>query len=822
MKRKVSSIFHSISKPVKVLLFLILVVTLIYLIYIFKESGIKGILNTPKTLYTMIITAILTLLGCYEAVVLLINRNYIEINPKSPINLVFVDRTNELTRIINWLNEKRNINIYGQSGIGKTYLAKQLVSILNNSDKLEDNYKNLTPNNDILAFYISASFERDLEELVIEEVNKSAKEDIHTVSDVLSLFMKIGTQNIIFVIDSLRSDAEQRRKIELLLKELEMNKTRFVIISEEPLHPTQVTATNFFIGDRYFTAIEIKEIMKKLSCAETDIDADAILNVSSGLPVIIDLVIQNIQSERDLADKNCYLFSLLESLLYEEESQYYLFRELIVRCIFNYSSDIHDLTFNKSDLNRLREKHLINDSFNNNKVTIHKVIEHGFHYVFDCRDKETYRKIHKKEFEKYKNTDSNRALSHLLCSDVETINKESEFVINTYERLLKFDSYDRLLNNFQLFDSLSNKSAINQQLATYFTYGNLFSLMGIGQYSAADDFFNELTVDYGTLHVNQAITDMDYRFLLKRADLSHLVNQFDTALEDLELLVNNIKNSTLSEEIKEEYHLEYKLLIAHIEGHKGENIQAVTRNYFKLLNTVEKNYAKNPLQFATIYVKSIYGLICSHMVLHSDSKQFSYTKYFNLINSVLNQNTNELEHLYHRVNRHYSMYLRQKKEFPQSETVLKESIEYFKEHSHRIIYDFYFSLADLFREQEKFDDAIDYYARAENYAEDISDINLYIYCRLGTILSLAQNEENKNQTIEYVEELKKLLKKSVDTKMYIHQLHIKLVLYALVNQQEAQLNVLEQLAFRGLNFEKKLIEKEWSIKNLNSLHLIVR
>lgn len=810
MKRKIHSKFNSLSKHVKITITILFILFFVYTVFIFVKDGWQGTLNDlPKK----IITGTISLIGIYEAGFLLFSRNFNVIKPSATPTVVFVDRSSELKHLIDLILKKHNINIIGQSGIGKTHLAKQLTAILNLEETLEDRYKDLTPTTDVLAFYIHNENNLSLEEIVIREVNNSTNKEILTINNVLKLFDEIGTKHIILTFDGIKKDAEQRAEIELLLKKLQMDKIQFIIISEEVLNAPQVIATSFDIGENRFTTVEIGEMVEKIYADKIDTDIEAIFHNSSGLPVLIDLFVRNSHPEG-----NYHFSSILESL-WKSESQYNLFREIIVRCIYDNSAEIEDISFAKIDIDALNDKYFISYKFENNQVKIHKLVEQGFHYVFDKRDKDIYQKLHAKTFTKYRYTDAKRALTHLLCANAEKINEESEFIIATYESLFVSDSYDILLNCFQSFNNRCNKSGIDKKITTYITYGNLYSLMGIGSYKDADNFFGKLTVDYAPLQVNQAANEMDYRFLFKKADLSHLVNHFETALEDLELLIISLKSSNIPQKSKDRYDLEYQLLRAHIYGHIGENLYNVVKIYSNLLAQVSKFYKQEPSDYSTIYIKSLYGLICSHMALHSDTNEFSYEAYFEMIKEAISKDPSELEHLHYRVNRHYSMFLRQKKDFIKSEKVLKDSIYYFEQHNHRIIYDFYFSLADLYREQEKFDDAIENYKMAEQYAENISDTNLYIYCRLGTILAMVQNKKNKEQ---YSAELINLLRQAKEAKMYIHVLHIQLILYALTNQQETNGLLVNELSSRGLNFEKYLIEKDWSIRNLNNLHLIVR
>lgn len=811
MKRKLLLIFNSVSKHIRIIFILLSTLFLVYAIYIFLKDGWQGIVNN---LFDKISVVILSFFGIYGGINSFFKHNYNAIKPSVVPTIAFVDRSNELKTLLSLISEKQNINIFGQSGIGKTYLAKQLVTILNQENALDEKYKKLTPANDILAFYICNEGNLSLEKLVIKEVNNSIeRRNIYTINDIKKLFNKITKKHIIIAFDGIKKDAEQRNEIELLFKKLYMDKIRFIIISEEPIHTTQVNATSFDIGGNLFTTIEIKEMIEKIYSNEIDADIELIFKNSSGLPVLIDLFVRNSQ-----LDGNYHFSELLESL-WKSDLQYTLLRDIIVHCIFDNSVNGAQLFFKKTDIEALCDRHFISYDFEFNQVKIHKLVEHSFHHVFDKRDKEVYQKLHAEAFINYKHTDIERALTHLLCANIELINIEREFIVNTYDILFLKDSYDTMLNCFQAFNNRFNKSDIDKRVTVYITYGNLYSLMGIGSYTDADNFFRELTVNDGPLQVNQAITEMDYLFLFKKADLSHLVNHFTVALEDLELLRISLENSNLPQQFKEKYNLECQLLTAHIYGHMGENLNNVVTIYSNLLVEVNKFYKREPHEYATIYIKTIYGLICSHMAINSNNNLFSYQENFEIINKAISLAPSELTHLHYRVNRHYSMYLRRKQNYNKSNEILNESIKYFKKHNHRIIYDFYFSLADLYREQEKFDDAIKNYKKAEQYAKNISDTNLYVYSRLGIILSYLQNKDDGE---EYLEELKKLLEQSREYNMYIHALHIQMVLYALTNQQENQELFINELVSSGMDFEKNLIENNWSIRNLNKLRLIVR
>lgn len=822
MLQKIKLIYRSISKQIKIVISICIVSGFIY---IWSKHGLSYIYKNPVNLVFSIVSGLIVFFGVYEGIIAFMERNYIKINPETTSVKEFVDRTEELQNLINLLKEGKNINIFGQSGIGKTYLGKQLVSILNNEKNLPYNYQKMRSSTNTLAFYIPNNSNNSLEFEFISAINIALEnKEVKKINDILNLFNNNGTKQIIIVFDAIKKGAFIRKEVEDLISKLSIKKLLFVIISEEPVHYSRINAQNFSIGDKLFTVVEIQEMIEFINSNQIDetkkinVDVESVAKISSGLPVMIDLILQNSHHENHLSEKNEYFFNLLESIW--EEDQYYLFRDLIVRCIHNGVTTLPS-SYSKHDLNNLIDKHFINYNFKTNQVNIHKLVEQKFHQVFNSRDKEEYQLLHKKQYELFSDSDHSKAVAHLLCTDYNTINVASSFVIDTYDSLFTSDSYDELSNNFLLFDNLTDRKLVNKEISTYITYGNLYSLMGVGRYKEANNFFESLTIDYAPLSVNQAVTKMDYQFLFRKADLAHLVNDFTSTLEDIELLMNSIENSKLSEETINVFTFDCLLLKAHVLGHKGENLFEVKQEYTNLLSQVEKFYLTQGTIYSTILIKTIYGLICSHLSMHTSKKLFPYEEKFSYINKIIKTDKSKLEHLYYRVNRHYSMYLRQEGKFKESEKALKESINYFKEHSHRIIYDFYFSLADLYREQKKFEEAIDLYKTSESYAKEISDTNLYIYSRLGIIICLIQ----KNDSIkdDYIVELKQLLAKSTDSNMYVHSLHLRIFLYALLKQQEIQKpKIIEELNYRGLRYEKNLIEKSWTISNLNQLQFIVR
>lgn len=294
-------------------------------------------------------TGAITFFGIYDGIISFIENNRIKITPDSPEILTFVDRKEELMMLRDQLVNHKNINVYGQSGIGKSYLAKQLSLILNNSQSLSKEYLYLVPNTEVFAFYFSLKTNESIEQSIVETISLSSNLEIKTLPDVLKSLEKNGSENICFIFDGVKRDPIQRTEIELLIKKMSSDKISFLIVSEEPIRPIQIKTEEFNIGEKTFTDIEIKELITKFYPSQSNIDLKSILTISSGLPVLIDLILRNNHSnQKDSPDKNSYLFGILESLWYEEES-YFLFRKLIVLCIFNYSANIHNLSYDKKN-----------------------------------------------------------------------------------------------------------------------------------------------------------------------------------------------------------------------------------------------------------------------------------------------------------------------------------------------------------------------------------------------------------------------------------------------------------------------------------------
>lgn len=266
----------------------------------------------------------------------------------------------------------------------------------------------------------------------------------------------------------------------------------------------------------------------------------------------------------------------------------------------------------------------------------------------------------------------------------------------------------------------------------YFSYCYLSSLLQLGQYTRA--YFEMLRLqNAGKLPPLscEIISDDAFEIQYLLIDLHHLSNQFDTALEEIDCLLNVLPNAFKNTE------KEYKLLYlkAHCLKHIGDDLKHAD----SILSYLQQNNLENELA-----IKVLYSRLAINLFLGDD--QFQYEKVFDEIDTRL-KTLGETPIRMH-VERHRAIYmLKQKKDLHSALEIIERALTDLEKTQYRIIYDFYFEKAELLRlkahqpqdlpvEERDMDTILSLYRKAIAFAEDNGDLNLKTSAQLGSILAL--------------------------------------------------------------------------------------
>ena len=300
------------------------------------------------------------------------------------------------------------------------------------------------------------------------------------------------------------------------------------------------------------------------------------------------------------------------------------------------------------------------------------------------------------------------------------VKKES----NTILKVLKYYSNNRMFVEIKDFNSKLNISFnITDPLHKQIMAIIMDALLELGEYGIFDTYFHNIRIP-----ITNELSDIDFKIHLLIANYYHLTSQYDES-NQIYIMLQNTK-------LANAYLLEINFNIAHNWRHMGKLDLAR-----KLFDQIE-NAANHNSKF---YIRSVTGRISIDYFMENSFQP-------NLSVSILRSLLSKQETDYN-VYRHIANIYRRsgnESENTKAITLLKEKICELEQTPLRIIYDYYFDLAECYRQLcgKKifyFNDAIINYNLALIFAESNHDINLKLCAQFGKALVVYKKDKNKNR-----------------------------------------------------------------------------
>lgn len=781
----------------------------IFIISFIVAISIIYILGSKDTIIQNIIIALVLPIGSsfVYAFLFFLFKN-LSVNMLNDISIVpagFIDRTKEIEQIIALLHEGKNINIYGENGIGKSYIAQQLAAILNRNRNIKEDYLDYFLKEESYSFYFDASqdvdYTKQLESLLS---NALIDQNIHGISKAKDILNNSNVKKYVFIFDEVRPSVSAIDKIDKFVSNFRGDKFNFILVSEKNIISSSTSPLEFSMAGKYFTDLEIKELLPELSIE----DRKQVLQISGGIPLLIDIIIKNTTKLSNSKDKNQYFLTLLFDISLENNLAYGVLQKIVASSLFNNGYTINE-NVNEESILFLAEKGIVNYDIQHKKITMYKLIEELLHESLIQREKQQYLKEIERVVDENFIVNPQKAIISLLALTPRKICKNKIQVEQTFTALLIGENYDLLERSFYIYDTNPSKDDFPKELSTLIIYGKISSLMGIGQYLEAQKLFETLNIKQAPLISNKITTEIEVAFLFQKIELDHFLNNFQSAFDELELLEIALKQMPQSSQFRDKFLMKCYELKAHLMSHLGEDNFVLTDVYNKLTTELKKQYLADTT-YKELYVKSLYRQALVALMLHSES--FDYNKCFQEIKNITKEDSNE----YNLALPQVAMYYRQIGNFKKSEQLLNQAIAFFEKNNHRIIYDLYFARGDLYREMGKLGDAEKEYQKSKDYAERLQDKNLLSYCELGNILINISMEKYDN----IKDNILNLLMNSEEGCLKIHQLHLKMVLALLHSEQTYTQELQYELRKRGFEFEEDILNN-LSSQNLNKLQLMI-
>lgn len=290
----------------------------------------------------------------------------------------FVDRNVELCQIIQLLSDNKNINLYGENGIGKSYLVKELLAILNKSDNLKGKYAKIPTIKNCFAFYFDGKSRKTYISQLEEAINNSLMgSKISGISEVHNLFKRTKLQQFVFIFVEIKQSASDIEKIEEFSHHFKNEIYSFIIVSESSVISSSILSFDFSLSGKTFTDLEIKEMIPGLN----DEDRQQILKISEGIPLLIDIVKKNSTPSTSFSNSNSrneYFNYILSDISSENQEAFFTLIKLTVDLLIDNKTTVRH-NMKENSLRLLTAKSLINYDVKSRTVSIYNLIEEILH-----------------------------------------------------------------------------------------------------------------------------------------------------------------------------------------------------------------------------------------------------------------------------------------------------------------------------------------------------------------------------------------------------------------------------------------------------------
>lgn len=627
----------------------------------------------------------------------------------------------------------RIIYITGCSGIGKTLFLYKILNEINTENKIHG----------FKAVYFYIDFNYGPDDSFCSQLNIPKGSNIDSI--VESIKDACNEKKTIILIDNSQDIQTVIDEFILKLKNKDVN-FRFVVASKNTKNPKA-----FFIQLREFKKNDIITLAKKINIKIKDHQVSEIQRVTYGLPVFVTFLIKDIADNAidiKLTDSyriQDYIISKTRTL--NEYKSYNTVLECLLLISF-YA--VYDNKLNKNEgkslfqeisdrnLKCLQEHSFI--FYDNNVIKIDQSIAQIIREEFEDKRFMLYKKIYE-QFNK-KNDCKRKYFFLLLTQEIIEKNDIKAFLF----QMLTSKNYQYLVKLFDKTNTNLNITICNDdEFFQVYIYCYLSSLVELGEYTIAKNYiesddFNDL------LLINPINLDLAFKVEYLISDLYHLMCEYDRSLEQIDIMKGKYQNNT--------YQAKLLWLQGHIYRHQG-NLSAALDNFNGIL------YGDYSVNIEKIIVKSMYSIISIHMFFMT--KSFSFEDKFEELDNYL-LTLNDKTKYESSINRHKAIYKKRiMNRHDDSLILLSETIKKIEAKPERILYDYYFEIAEVYRilaqneKDEYYKKAEENYQKAIDFSSAMNDFNLFENCKLGFVLLKIKNSSISREDIK--NEINKLTSK---------------------------------------------------------------
>lgn len=221
---------------------------------------------------------------------------------------------------------------------------------------------------------------------------------------------------------------------------------------------------------------------------------------------------------------------------------------------------------------------------------------------------------------------------------------------------------------------------------------------------------------------------------------------------------------------------------AHCLRHQGKDFYESLK-YYKVCYELS-----NKINNVEYIIRALHGMICIAFIIHDIT--FDFKEKFNELD-ILYDKTEKLWNTYrYNTLKYKSIYMRLiNKEQIEAESLLEQSLNGYKKMRRRNVYDVYFEFGELYRFFDRNKEAIVYYTKCIEFAQNNSDYNLQSLGQMGVILSRLSLKEKIEKSL-ILEELQTISITAEEKELFLNKHYSKLLIEKLKKKENSKFNIL--------------------------------
>lgn len=685
---------------------------------------------------------------------------------------LFVDRKSQIEEILKISRRGKSIiNIFGISGIGVSEILKFTADIINKKTPINIRIKYYNHITSAILFrkiawYFNVSKIVDCESLVQLLCNDTLISSKHntnvlTFAEMMSLInKKIKKKGVVIILDEIYNDEQMRIVEAFIMRYFQFRpQDTFIIGSHEKTLSYHLTYRHLEILK--FTLDDLMVLAKAHSVELKENEGVQLFELSDGIPLFAYLLLRYYDKENGLCEDDLIEYLNRELIPHLSTREKQLLYEL---SILNLSVDLLTIDFiqkfdskiKESDMLTLDSKGLLRYQSKSKEVLMSKFQTKQYMCLIKNTTNISYAlyKFYKQ------NSVHHFALMYLLLSDFDE--EDEPYFVENIE--LYLNNKDILTLSIILTPSINMSIDIKHthpKIYLKYVYVCISMLSSCGNYLKAKEFINQLVVD-GTLikRFDSDLNDEEFEFYFQWADVLHLLNDYDEAIDIIEHLTTQAENRNETKRLPKLYWMK-----AHCLRHQWKTPDE-SLNYYRMSEEIS-----HTLGISEYIIRSLHGKICISLI--RNDMTFDFISAFRELDEIYETEPEKWRQYLYTTYKYKSIYQRLNGNKAQALEYLKKSLDGFISIGKRNIYDVYFEYGEFYRYYKDFANSIEHYRICLDFSSKNMDYNLQSLSELGIVLCELKDGKENDETIH--DKLLNIQKKSKDKQLHLNNQYAKFI-----------------------------------------------